>query len=74
MLNSIGRWSRLLRALVLAGWLFAGPATTVHAQPQPEATAEGEGEESEGRPLDGYLLMVMLASLAFMVVGKTARR
>ena len=34
----------------------------------------GVEEKSEGRSLDGYLLMCMLASLAFLVVGKSARR
>jgi hypothetical protein len=75
MMNSTFRWPRPLRALILAGWLCASPAAPVLAQAQPPpAAAGGEEEESEGRPLDGYLLMVMLASLAFFVVGKTARR
>lgn len=75
MMNSTFRWPRTLRTLIVAGWLCASPAAAIYAQPPPAATAtEGEEEKSEGRPLDGYLLMVMLASLAFMVVGKTARR
>lgn len=75
MMNSTFCRLRPLRALILAGWLVASPVASVSVQAQATAEAVAEGEEkSEGRPLDGYLLMVMLASLAFLVVGKTARR
>jgi hypothetical protein len=77
MMNSIGRWFRPLCPLILAGWLIASPVASVSVQAQPPpapATVGGEEEKSEGRSLDGYLLMCMLASLAFLVVGKSARR
>lgn len=78
MTNPQRRPHRLRRflPLVLAGWLLASPLAPapVRAQAVPAETAEGEEEKSEGRPLDGYLLMVMLSSLVFLVVGKTARR
>ena len=67
-------WLRRLCPLLLAGCLLSAPATTSTVFAQPPAPAGEEEEKSEGRPLDGYLLMVMLASLAFFVVGKTARR
>jgi hypothetical protein len=74
MMTSIHRWFRPLCPLILAGWLIAGPVVSISVQAQSTAEAVAEGEEKEGRPLDGYLLMVMLASLAFLVVGKSARR
>jgi hypothetical protein len=73
-MSSNQSWLRRLRPLFLAGCLLAGPATTAPVFAQPPAPAAEEEEKSEGRPLDGYLLMVMLASLTFFVVGKTARR
>lgn len=77
MMTSLRRRLRPLCPLVLAGILAFTPVVSapVYAQPGGAPAAEGDsGEEGKGRSLDGYLLMVMLASLAFMVVGKTARR
>ena len=77
MMTSLRRRLRPILPAVLAGILALSPvaSTPALAQPGGAPAAEGEsGEEGKGRSLDGYLLMVMLASLAFMVVGKTARR
>jgi len=75
MTSSLRRWFRPLCPFFLAGCIAISPVATISVRAQAPATpAEGESEESKGRPLDGYLLMVMLSALAFMVIGKTARR
>jgi hypothetical protein len=74
MTKLMQRRSRRLPILILAGSLFVGTAGSVPVRAQPADPAAGEEGEDKGRPMDGYLLMVMLASLAFFIVGKSARR
>ncbi len=69
------RWLRSLSVPLIVGCLIASPVTSSSVRAQaPGEAAQGEDDESKGRPLDGYLLMVMLATMALFVVGKTARR
>ena len=57
------RWLRSLSVPLIAASLLVSPVVSVTALAQAPGEV-AQDDESKGRPLDGYLLMVMLAKIA----------